>query len=80
MAVSLPDITYKTPGQISTFLSQLADHMQTVLGVVSTGLVTCAPVAGHCDDLVFFSEGHPQRRGFDPRRGGCPGGGRTNLN
>ncbi len=59
MAVSLPDVNYKTPAQISAFVSQLADHMQTVPGVVSSGLVTCAPVVGHCDDLVFFIEGHP---------------------
>jgi putative ABC transport system permease protein len=59
MAVSLPDVSYKAPAQISAFLGQLTDHMQTVPGVVSSGIVTCAPVVGHCDDRVFFIEGHP---------------------
>ncbi len=59
MAVSLPDASYKIPAQRAAFLRQLAEHIQTVPGVLSSGLVTCAPVAGHCDDRVFSIEGHP---------------------
>ncbi len=76
MAVSLPDASYKRPAQISAFLTQLSDRMQSVPAVISAGLVSCAPVDGHCDDLVFYIEGRPLPpgqlldaldRGADPR-------------
>ncbi len=59
MAVLLPDASYKIPAQRAAFLRQLAERIQTVPGVISSGLATCAPVVGHCDDLVFSIEGHP---------------------
>ncbi len=76
MAVSLPDVRYKEPAQKAAFFRELADRMQSVPGVISAGLVSCAPVDGHCDDHVFDIEGHPLPpgqmrdaldRGADPR-------------
>ncbi|MBV9081188.1 MAG: ABC transporter permease, partial [Acidobacteriaceae bacterium] len=57
MALSIPDASYEKPAQRAAFLRQLTERMQTVPGVKSAGLVTCVPVAGHCDDLVFHIEG-----------------------
>jgi putative ABC transport system permease protein len=47
----------------SAFLSQLADRLETVPGVVSAGLISCPPVSGHCGDNVFEIEGHPMPPG-----------------
>ena len=57
MAISLPDTGIPNPARTAAFLQQLTARVRTVPGVNSVGLSTCAPVAGHCDDLVFFIEG-----------------------
>ncbi|MBV9303978.1 MAG: ABC transporter permease [Acidobacteriaceae bacterium] len=57
MAVSLPDASYQKPPKTAAFLTQLTDRIQTIPGIKSAGLTTCAPVSGHCDDLVFHIEG-----------------------
>jgi len=57
MALALPEASYKSRAQVSTFYHQIIDRVQTVPGVQSAGLVTCAPVDGHCGDYVFEIEG-----------------------
>jgi predicted permease len=57
MAIALPEASYKTRAQVSNFYRQLIDRVQAVPGVRSAGLVTCAPVDGHCSDSVFEIEG-----------------------
>ncbi|HLY17361.1 MAG TPA: ABC transporter permease [Bryobacteraceae bacterium] len=59
MGLALPEASYKTRAQVSAFFRQAIERVQPVPGVLSAGLVTCAPVAGHCSDSVFQIEGHP---------------------
>jgi predicted permease len=90
MALALPEAAYKSRAQVAAFYREAIDQVQTVPGVQSAGLVTCAPVAGHCGDRVFLIEGRtlpPGKmmdalfRGADPgyfRAAGIPLlGGRT---
>jgi len=63
MAIALPEAGYKERAKVSTFYRELIDRLETVPGVQSAGLVTCAPVAGHCSDSVFQIEGHPPSPG-----------------
>jgi putative ABC transport system permease protein len=58
MAIALPDAGYKERAKVSTFYRELIGHLETVAGVQSVGLVTCAPVAGDCSDSVFQVDGH----------------------
>ena len=76
MAITVPTEMSKVPAKEAVFLRQLTDRMQTLRGVQSAGLVSCAPVAGHCDDLVFHIQGRPLPPGqmFDALdRGASPG-------
>ena len=57
MAIALPEVSYKTPAQVSNFYRQMIDRVHAVPGVQAAGLVTCAPVDGHCGDNVFEIEG-----------------------
>ncbi|MGA2739816.1 MAG: ABC transporter permease [Bryobacteraceae bacterium] len=57
MATDLPQASYKTRAEVAAFYRQLPDREQAVPGVQSAGLVTCAPVGGHCGDWVFLIEG-----------------------
>ena len=74
--ISLPDPADNQHAKISATLSQLADRLKTLPGVRSAGMVSCPPVGGHCNDLVFSIEGHPLPAGqFDDAlyRGADPG-------
>src|ERR1700722_16656459 len=57
MAIALPEAGYKERAKVSAFDRELIDRLETVAGVRSAGLVTCAPVAGHCGDTVFRIDG-----------------------
>jgi putative ABC transport system permease protein len=57
MATDLPKAGYTTRAQVAAFYRQAIDKVQAVRGVQSAGLVTCAPVNGHCADRAFFIEG-----------------------
>jgi predicted permease len=57
MAIALPEAGYKERAKVSAFYRELIDHLETVPGVQSAGLVTCAPVAGNCSDTVFQIDG-----------------------
>jgi len=57
MAIALPDAGYKERAKVSAFYRELADRLETVAGVRSVGLATCAPVAGECSDSVFQIDG-----------------------
>jgi len=59
MALELPKASYKTRAQVAEFYHQTAGQLAALPGVESAGLVTCAPVDGHCSDTVFQIEGHP---------------------
>jgi predicted permease len=58
VGISVPDRADQH-AKTSAFLSQLADRLQAVPGVVSAGLISCPPVSGHCGDNVFEIEGRP---------------------
>ncbi|HEY3938658.1 MAG TPA: ABC transporter permease [Bryobacteraceae bacterium] len=75
VGISLPDPAGNQRAKTSAFLRLLAERLQTVPGVVSAGMVSCPPVAGHCSDNVFSIEGRPLppgqlldalKRGADP--------------
>jgi predicted permease len=73
---SLPDPADNQHAKISATLSQLADRLKTLPGVLSAGMASCPPVGGHCSDWVFSIEGHPLPPGqFDDalHRGADPG-------
>ncbi|MDQ2840976.1 MAG: ABC transporter permease [Acidobacteriota bacterium] len=55
----IPDPTNHGNAKTSALISQLAEAMQHVPGVISAGIVSCPPVLGHCSDDVFNIEGHP---------------------
>ena len=57
MAIALPEASYKTRAQVSGFYRQMIERVQALPGVQAAGLVTCAPVDGHCGDNVFEIEG-----------------------
>ena len=59
LAISLPEVHYKNHATMSALVSQLGSGLATVPGVLNAGLVSCAPVTGHCNDRVFFIVGHP---------------------
>src|SRR5581483_4728762 len=59
IGIALPDRDDTRHAEISAFLGQLAEALKNVPGVRSAGLVSCAPIAGHCSDAVFFIEGKP---------------------
>lgn len=76
VGISLPDSDDSRRAKTSAFLHQLGDHLQNIPGVISAGLISCVPVAGHCSDWVFSIEGRtlpPGQmmdaldRGADPR-------------
>src|SRR5262249_36921000 len=54
---SLPPQRYKTPAQLAEFYRDLLDRVRTVPGIVSAGLVTVPPLAGHFMDNTFTVEG-----------------------
>jgi predicted permease len=66
IAVSLPEAAYKEPERVATFAHRLTESLRTIPGVSQAGLVSCAPVDGHCNDRVFFIEGRPQNPGQMP--------------
>ncbi len=57
--VSLPDTSYKNRQAVSNFARQLAENLRAMPGVVSAGLVSYPPLAGHWSDTVFHIKGHP---------------------
>jgi predicted permease len=57
MATDLPEARYKTRAEVAAFYLQMPERVLAVPGVESAGLVTCAPVDGHCGDRVFLIEG-----------------------
>ncbi|MFN7997073.1 MAG: ABC transporter permease [Bryobacteraceae bacterium] len=57
MAVALPESAYKERAKVSAFYRELAGRLEGVPGIESVGMVTCAPVTGHCNDTVFRIEG-----------------------
>src|ERR1017187_104227 len=59
MAMALPETSYKTRAQVSSFYRQVIERVQAVPDLRSVGLINCAPVSGHCSDSVFYIEGHP---------------------
>ena len=59
MALAIPEVSYKTRSQVSNFYRQAIERVESIPGVQSAGLVTCAPVDGHCSDIVFQIEGRP---------------------
>jgi predicted permease len=66
LAVSLPNAAYKEPERVSAFARHLSSSLQSIPGVINAGLVSCAPVDGHCDDRVFWIEGKPQNPAHMP--------------
>ncbi len=66
LAVSLPDAAYKEPQRVSAFARQLSSSLESIPGVTNVGLVSCAPVHGHCDDRVFWIEGKPRNPAHMP--------------
>ena len=78
MRVSLPDAKYRERTQVSTFLADVANRLQSIPGVRNAGLSSCPPVTqpGFCGDSVFQIEHQAsppgrlmdaQYRGVDPR-------------
>jgi predicted permease len=57
--LSLPDVHYSDHAKMSAFAEQLSARLSSIPGVVNAGLVSCAPVTGHCNDWVFSIVGHP---------------------
>jgi predicted permease len=57
--VEVPDMAGKQQPKVSAFLRQLSSRLQTVPGVLSAGISSCAPVSGHCSDLIFDIQGRP---------------------
>lgn len=59
LSLSLPDVHYSDHAQMSAFARQLTARLSALPGIVNAGLVSCAPVTGHCNDRVFSIVGHP---------------------
>ena len=57
MAIALPEAGYQGRAKVAAFYHELTSRLQSLPGVTSAGLVTCAPVAGHCSDSVFLIDG-----------------------
>ena len=65
IGISVPNPDDSHHEKISAFLSQLTDRMQKVPGVIDAGIVSCAPVAGHCSDWVLKIDEIPTPPGQD---------------
>lgn len=65
VGISLPDPDDTHHEKTAAFLSRLTDRMQRVPGVIDAGIVTCAPVAGHCSDWVLKIDEIPTPPGQD---------------
>ena len=65
MRLSLPDSKYHERAQVSAFLKNLQNRLQSVRGVTDVGFSTCPLVSapGFCPDTVFQIEGHPSPSG-----------------
>ncbi|MBV9765362.1 MAG: FtsX-like permease family protein [Acidobacteriaceae bacterium] len=65
MKLSLPDSKYHERAQVSAFLKNLQNRLQSVPGIKDVGLSTCPLVSepGYCPDTVFQIEGHPSPSG-----------------
>lgn len=59
MGIALADPNDDQHAKIAALLRQLSANLRSVPGVVSSGMVTCPPVGGHCSDFTFTIEGHP---------------------
>lgn len=63
MGTTLPGAGYREQATRSAALAQIGERLQTVPGVRSAGLTTCAPLTGICNVLFFYVEGRPYTPG-----------------
>jgi len=65
MRISLPETRYRERAQVSAFLKELVDRLQSTPGVLDAGLSSCPTVTepGFCPDTVFQIEGQPSPAG-----------------
>ncbi len=59
LATYFPSAGFHDLAKRGAFERDLAQRMQSLPGVIDAGLVTCAPLAGRCNDNVFTIEGMP---------------------
>ena len=57
--LSLPEVRYSSREKVATFARQLAERLDALPGVNSSGLISCLPVDGYCGDMSFSIEGRP---------------------
>lgn len=65
MKLSLPEAKYHERAQVSAFLKNLRNRLQSLPGMTDVGLSSCPLVSapGYCPDTVFRIEGHSSPSG-----------------